>query len=451
MECFIDEEGIERKAELEDILPLIDNTRIMPIYSGAYKLNISLPYVLAYMPDEIKNLFYRNLLLRIRGRLEKEVKDVESRCEKNDRQIQNARAELFSYIGKNKNWIWIYGLPECIVWKEKEPKKESPKKEPLAPAPIDELVNKIEEACNSGNLCLYFNRDEISKDELQKTFSAFHGRKNELQKIRTLDISPEDLYAVAVLFEAGGIEKLRIHGEFTGTWPEFLENCQSLTSIELIAWEGSIEFPLWLRNAVSLRYLTIESLILLPDWIGDIQSITQLTIYDNTNKTLPDSIGDLKNLTRLEISLSAIEKLPDSIGNLSSLNVLILSENKNLTSLPDSICNLGNLTKLLFDGKNKLERLPDSIGSLGNLIELYLVNCESLKCLPDSIGKLKNLTTLDLFGSPIEKLPDTIANCTSLEFVDMRATNINSFPDFLFSIKTFEQSMEMIPKKHSIS
>jgi len=65
-ECFIVENGTERKAELEDILALIGETRIQHIFTDAIRANIELPYILAHMADEMKNKIYRNLPLRIR-------------------------------------------------------------------------------------------------------------------------------------------------------------------------------------------------------------------------------------------------------------------------------------------------------------------------------------------------------------------------------------------------
>jgi flagellar motor component MotA len=150
--------------------------------------------------------------------------------------------------------------------------------------------------------------------------------------------------------------------------------------------------------------------------------------WNNSLITLPDCIGDLKGLLTLNICRSSIEKLPDSIGNLESLTTLTLDNNKNLKTLPDSIGNLKNLNKL------DLKYLP-------------------IKDLPDSIGNLKNLIGLDLNKSPVEKLPDTIVNCTALEFVDIRETRIYSVPEFISSIKIFKDNLstELIPQGHSIS
>jgi len=421
MECFIVENGVERKAELEDILPLIDDMGIQHVFRDAYRLGICLPDVLAHIPDEIKNLVYRNLLTRMRRGIERKVLDVESKYKKDDYGLRDQRARLIHLIEKS-----TYKASGRIVWKKAEHKKEPPKNEP--PNLIEELTKKIKEACNSGKLDLSYITDNISEDDVQNIFAKFQDQKNELQKIRILSTYADIIPVTAPLFEAGGIEKLEINGLFSGTWPEFIEKYQPLTSLDINAWDGLTEFPSWVRNAVSLRHLSISipNPTFLPDWIGEMQSLTELIINCDKMKTIPDSIGNLKNLAKLYIDCSSIEKLPDSMGNLKNLTVLSLYG-------------------------SKLERLPDWIGNLDNLDELSLGGNKNLKYLPDSVGKLKNLTTLYLCGSALKKLPDAMANCSSLECVDIRNTRIISLPDFIFSIKTLIQSVYAIPKEHSIT
>ena len=472
MECFIVEKGVERKVELEDILPLLDDRTIQTILRDAEKSNIDLSFVLGYMPDETKNLVCRNLLSRNRGKIKKNVKNAESAYKKDSGYFENERTKLISLIGENKNSSYFF--PDYLFWKEtksKERKGEWPDDS------IKHLINEIEEACGSGGLCL--TTIGMPKDDVQKAFEAFKDRKNELQKIRDLSIYANDIPAAAVLFEAGGLEKLRISDgfddEFTGTWPSFMENCGTLTSVELNIRERLTEFPLWIRNAVSLQSLSIYSnLTSIPDWVGGMQSLREIYLHKNL-KIIPDSIGNLTNLYKLLILDSDVEKLPDSVGNLLLLKELLLWGNKNLTSLPAVIGNLKNLTKFeLLDSNIKtlpdwignlqnlaelslagseIEKLPECIGNLGNLTVLSLENCKNIKCLPDSIGRLKNMANLNLCGSAIEKLPDTTADCASLECINVCNTSISSFPDFgtLTEKIKIKQTIEVLPNKHSIS
>ena len=475
MECFIIEKGLERKAELEDILPLISDSGIQYLLRDAIRENIDLPYVLAHMPDEIKNLVYRNLIMRIRRRIEKIVKIIEVNSENANGFMKSERKKLISIIEKNRYRIRSSEDFDRIIWKEKKPNKEisnieTSKKE--AYDPVNELIKNIEDACNSGilHLCVIDKRN-ISKEinNIQSAFIAFQDRKNELQKIRRLLIAVNLLPAAAMLFEAGSIDDLdifdapkpdnepEIHDDFDGTWPSFLKNCGTLKSITLDVLRGLNEFPLWIRNAVSLRRLYIygSNINILPDWIGDLQFLTELELrFTGANlKTLPDNIGKLINLSKLTIKYSGIERLPDSIGNLFSLKELTLY-GKSITSLPDSIGNLKELNKLVICNSD-IKTLPDFIGNMENLTVLSLQYNEKLLCLPDNIGKLKNLKTLDLYDSAIEKLPDTMSNCSSLEYIDIRRANINSLPDSFSSIKylnkILKQSIEVIPIKQVYS
>lgn len=499
MECFIIKDGVEQKAELDEIIPLIPDREIRNIFRGAYKSHINLQFALAYMAGDVKDLIFRNMSPRIGGILGRSVIDAESKNERDISYMRAARAKLITYIGDYiKKWPNEY--PENIVWKEKEQKEEIQVKEP--PNYIEKLMETIEKACDSGQLKIsIYDTGNMTEEDIRKAFTAFQNRKDELQRIHNLEIQGKDLPAAALLFETGALEDLEIYGEFTGTWPPFLEKCHAFKSINLSLWKGLTEFPSWIRNAVSLQRLSIREshLATLPDWIGDLQSITELSIdyYNRNLKTLPESIGKLKNLTKLSIRSSGVEKLPDNIGNLSSLTELEIGCNNNLKTLPDSIgnlknlvkfnlChlpievlpewigNLQNLTQLSLVGNYKIKeipnsigklkmlrkldlsglsikRLPDCIGDLDNLAELSLCNNKNLKSIPDSIGKLKNLVKFDLSDSSIESLPKTIIDCTSLDYIDMRRTNINSVPEFISSTKSIKQSIGLIPKEQSIS
>jgi len=333
MECFIVEEGVERKAELEDILPLIGESGIQHFFRDAYRSGINLPYALAHMANEMKKLVYRNLLMRIRGTIAKDIEDIESRCKKDCGQIQDARAELISFIERNKKWL--YGCSERLAWKETKPKEQL--------APIEKLIKMIEEACYSWRLYLSISYiANISKEDIRKAFSTFQGRKNELHNIRTLSITAKDLPAAALLFEAGGIENLLINGKLTGL----------------------SESPSWIHN-ISLRHLSLSyGPTFIPDWIGDIQSLKGLTI-EYTN----------------------VKKLPDSIGNLFALKELILEQNDKLKSLPDSIGNLKNLARLSVRW-SAIEKLPDTLANCSSL-EYVDARNTSNSSFPDFISSIK--------------------------------------------------------------
>jgi Leucine-rich repeat (LRR) protein len=70
-----------------------------------------------------------------------------------------------------------------------------------------------------------------------------------------------------------------------------------------------------------------------------------LYLHKNKLQSLPDSIGNLHALQELSLSYNNLQSLPESIGNLSSLQYLDLFNN-NLQSLPESILSLTKLNTL---------------------------------------------------------------------------------------------------------
>jgi len=496
MECIIIEDGAERKADLEDLFPIIGKYEMtmQRIIREAGISYINLASALAYLCDESKEMAYSNMPSWSAAELKREISKTEA-GNINNEYVQESKKELIELIGKcsrQGDFLWVE-YPKNFIWKEAEPKKEKPLKIPRTP--LKDFESRIDEGLASGELSIMYYTNNVSHDDIKK---AFQNRLNELSKIRSLYIKGKDLTAAALLFETAKIEELCIYDGVDGEWPSFLEKCQTLTDLTLY---GEIkEFPSWIRKISSLRELQINytKIVSLPDWFGELSSLTKLYLTNNI-VTLPDCIGNLKNLIKLNISGLPIEKLPDSmvnlknlqqfilcrsliekipdwIGELKSLTDFYLSDNNNLKTLPDSIGNLQSLSELSLQSNEKLKILPDSIGKLKNLKEIYITDSpiekipdwigdlksltvlllyknKNLRALPDSIGNLKNLKRLDLSSSPIEELPDTIVNCTALENVDILGTKINTVPDFISSIIYFNDNTitEIIPQDHFIS
>jgi len=423
MECFINENGVERKADLEDLLPVIgkDSCVLQCILSEA-RSKIDLAAALAHLNDETKEMVYRNVPSWVSGELKKRICKAETNFEK--RYVQRIKKELIGLIGE---WTRVE-YPKNFIWKKAEPLQEKTT-EKLAKilTPFEELEKKIEEALDSGRLRIDYLPNEITHDDIQK---ALQNRFNDLHKIRELYIARKNLPAAALLFETCKIEELSIYSEADCEWPAFLENCQALTKLTFW-WSTVNEFPLWIRNASSLRELQIitTKIKTIPDWIGDLQFLTRLSLRGDENMTaLPDSIGNLKNLVEFDLENSPIEKLPDSMINLKNLQELYIT---------------GSLIK----------EMPDWIGELQSLTRLSLSGNKNLIKLPNNIGSLKNMVYLNLSDSPIEKLPDTIVNCAALKSVDIFGTKITSVPDFISSVEDFNDNtiIQVIPQKQSVS
>ncbi|MBD1903832.1 leucine-rich repeat domain-containing protein [Trichocoleus sp. DQ-A3] len=156
-----------------------------------------------------------------------------------------------------------------------------------------------------------------------------------------------------------------------------------------------------LHSLTSLS-VSISQLASLPAEIGQLHSLTKLLVHHcNQLASLPAEVGQLHSLTELYLNYNQLISLPAEIGQLHSLRELALSFNQ-LTSLPAEIGQLHSLTHLNLS-YNQMTSLPAGIGQLHSLTELYL-NGNQLTSLPAEIGKLYSLTNLDLSDNFIQDL-----------------------------------------------
>ncbi len=145
---------------------------------------------------------------------------------------------------------------------------------------------------------------------------------------------------------------------------------------------------------------------IIPASIGNLSRLEAITIMDAKTFTgsstlqIPENIGSLNHLNQLSLGGSGVDELPESISNLIKLESLDVGSNR-LNSLPENIGNLINLTVLNL-GNNNLSTLPKSIGSLTNLISLTLSSNE-ISCLPIEFSKLcfNNFRTFTLQFNPL--------------------------------------------------
>ncbi|CDW54746.1 PDZ and LRR 8 domain containing protein [Trichuris trichiura] len=139
-----------------------------------------------------------------------------------------------------------------------------------------------------------------------------------------------------------------------------------------------------------------NKLVSLPDDVGELRSLNDITLSQNCLEVLPHSIGRLKKLTILKVDKNRLIALTPAVGSCTLLSELILTENL-LPELPSSLGNLKNLTILNVD-KNRLVELPSTIGSCSKLGVLSL-RTNALSTLPFEVGKLQQLCVLDVCGN----------------------------------------------------
>ncbi|XP_074338508.1 disease resistance protein Roq1-like isoform X2 [Apium graveolens] len=218
-----------------------------------------------------------------------------------------------------------------------------------------------------------------------------------------------------------------------------------------------------LSKLVVLKLNKCKNLKFLPSTICNLRKLEHLILYGCSYlEELPCELGEMKSLSLLSIEFTAITSLPESIGHLCEFSELFLHSCKKLRSLPSSICNLtaikcldlnhcsnlkelpaniGNIKSLrmLRAEGTAIKVLPESIEHLSELVELVLVNCKSLRYLPSSICNLRSLERLDLSDcSSLEELPEDIGNIKSLREIRACTTKLSEIPNSIGYLKNLE-------------
>lgn len=172
---------------------------------------------------------------------------------------------------------------------------------------------------------------------------------------------------------------------------------QSITAIP----EGVFNLP-------NLRRLALDGLSMLPDQVGELDTLEELDLSKAALTGLPATIGRLAQLRILRLYGYKLHSLPEQLGDLVSLQTLQLSYLS--IPLPDSVENLRSLTDLDLSYLNydRPAELPPVVNRLSALRRLSLANAR-LTTIPDDILALTSLEELDLTCSVIprlDRLPD---------------------------------------------
>lgn len=187
--------------------------------------------------------------------------------------------------------------------------------------------------------------------------------------------------------------------------------------------------PVGITNLVNLEYLNLQcnyEIESLPEDFGNLTSLTELNLRDNSIITLPESFGNLASLTELDLSHNPLEALPENFANLASLTELDLSSIP-MTSLPEGFGDLPALAVLDLKS-TPLQHLPESFGNLTSLIELNL-QYSKIRDLPDNFSNLLNLESINLFDNQLRYLPDDFGEMAALTEVHLDQNSLRFLPD----------------------
>ncbi|XP_030476810.1 disease resistance protein RPV1-like [Syzygium oleosum] len=191
-----------------------------------------------------------------------------------------------------------------------------------------------------------------------------------------------------------------------------------------------------------LEMLILEScfqLVMIDPSICHLRLLVSMNLKSCGNlSVLPQGIGDMESLKELLIDGTSIQEIPESIACMKKLETLSASNCYSLTKLPKSIC-LEALSMLLLDNAKILE-LPDSIGSLVKLKRLSLRDCQEMEKLPGSIGELGcSLVELDISRTLISELPDSMRNLQLLRVLKMERCHVRKFPRAIGRLRKLEE------------
>ena len=215
--------------------------------------------------------------------------------------------------------------------------------------------------------------------------------------------------------------------------------------------DGALELPASLFERSQLEILFLKNIYLssLPEAIGQLKTLKQLTFYALNIKSLPDIFDQFSNLKKLEIhSCFQLAKLPDSIKRLPKLQTFALwyldrleridlHDHQLLGLKSFSVFGMTNLKSIAFDTtaceeldyvglyhSSALEKLSEDLFAAENIEKVTFNKLESLKRIPDSTANKPALREL------------TIDRCDRLEFIPKKiiptkqhftfaATNLN--------------------------
>ncbi|XP_048423031.1 putative disease resistance protein RGA1 [Pyrus x bretschneideri] len=197
------------------------------------------------------------------------------------------------------------------------------------------------------------------------------------------------------------------------SFPDFQVPSQ-LEELELYGWPKLKSLSQPIQHSTSLTSLSISDfggVEALPEWLGDLTSLTKLRISSCENLRTLSGPG---LPTPASLETMSIRRCPNleaipSLDNLTSLTVLGISSCDGLTSIPSGLASCTALTRLDVDGCPNLISLADhNLSSLQSLSYLRISNCGKLQYLPKGLHSLSRLKRMKIgpFCEELDSFPD---------------------------------------------
>ena len=195
----------------------------------------------------------------------------------------------------------------------------------------------------------------------------------------------------------------------------------SLTQLDISYNKTLKEVPYSLGDLEHLQTLCLQGCALntLPDGIDDLTTkLRDLDLTGNQIELLPDCIGEIQSLRCIWLTKNRLKTLPHTIGNLVRLRELYVDENI-LTDIPNEIGRLTSMTKLSLR-YNRLTSLPAELSCCAKLRDLVVAQNKDIATFPPEMTALTNLQTLcldvELLGTFTPSLLSWVTTLSDLQY-----------------------------------
>ncbi|MQL79973.1 hypothetical protein Taro_012427 [Colocasia esculenta] len=212
------------------------------------------------------------------------------------------------------------------------------------------------------------------------------------------------------------------------TWSVAADCCSDWADVTCDAHTGRV---------VSVDISNSEAAGPLPEVIGDLPYLSQLTIRESPNVTgpLPPALAKLANLRMLWMDRNSLTgPIPAFLGRLVKLEYINLSFNKLSGAVPPAVGDLPRLVALILEMNQLTGTIPESLGRLRNPvgIDIRLSGNRLTGPVPPSFGNL-NISQIDLSRNQLTGDPSVLFHTggwtsSLLIFVDL------SWNQFVFDL-----------------